>query len=194
MQALPANRNFIEALDLKPVIMVRSVPDMLLSYLEMVEGEPAAPDNWLNIQIPPAYADWNAEAKADFIIDMLGPWYASYFATWLEYARADGRVLVLDYDEFRANPLHSLECLLLHSRFQIPRAQCRDALDAVWKERHDFRYRQAVSGRGLLRFTPAQIARLRRMLAYYPHLDLWMERLIPPLSDASPAAQSSAVA
>ena len=29
MQALPANRHFIEALDLKPVIMMRAIPDML---------------------------------------------------------------------------------------------------------------------------------------------------------------------
>src|SRR5580693_3326800 len=32
MQALPANRHFIEALDLKPVIMIRAIPDMLASY------------------------------------------------------------------------------------------------------------------------------------------------------------------
>ena len=195
MQALPANRHFIEALDIKPAIMVRSLPDMLVSYLEMVEDDPAAPQNWLNIQIPQAHAGFNEEAKADFIIDMLGPWYASYFATWLEWARSDGRVLVLDYDEFRADPLRSLECLLLHSRFQIPRAQCRDALEAVWKDRHDFRYRQGVSGRGAARFTTAQIERLRRMLAYYPQLAPWMERLIPPPSAASQnGSHSSAVA
>ena len=194
MQALPANRHFIEALDLKPVIMVRSIPDMLVSYLEMVEDDPAAPENWLNIQIPHAYAGFGDEAKADFIIDMLGPWYASYFATWLEWARADGRVLVLDYDEFRADPLRNLECLLLHSRFPIPRAQCRAVLDALWQERHDFRFRQGISGRGQARFTPAQIERLRQMLAFYPQLEPWMERLIPPPSAASQAAHFSAVA
>ena len=194
MQALPANRHFIEALDLKPVIMVRSIPDMLVSYLEMVEDDPAAPQNWLNIQIPHAYVGLRDEAKADFIIDMLGPWYASYFATWLEWARADGRVLVLDYDEFRADPLRNLECLLLHSRFPIPRAQCRAVLDALWQERHDFRFRQGISGRGQARFTPAQIERLRQMLAFYPQLEPWMERLIPPPSAASQAAHSSAVA
>src|SRR6202012_184159 len=53
MQALPANRHFIETLDLKPVIMLRSIPDMLLSYLEMIEDDPTAPENWLNVQVPP---------------------------------------------------------------------------------------------------------------------------------------------
>src|SRR5215469_3206029 len=32
MQALPANRHFMEALDLKPTIMIRAIPDMLASY------------------------------------------------------------------------------------------------------------------------------------------------------------------
>jgi Sulfotransferase domain len=195
MQALPANRYFIEALDLKPVIMIRSIPDMLLSYLEMIESDPAAPENWLNIQIPQAYAGFADEAKGDFVIDMLGPWYASYFATWLDWARRDGRVLVLDYDEFRADPLKNLECLLLHSRFQIPRERCSAALNEVWEERRDFRYRQGVSGRGRARFNPAQVERLRRMLAYYPVLESWMDRLIPPPSAASePGARSSATA
>jgi hypothetical protein len=186
IQALPANRHFLEALDLKPVIMVRSVPDMLLSYLEMIEKDPAAPENWLNIQIPQAYADFSDEVKGDFIIDMLGPWYASYFSTWLEWARHDGRVLVLDYDEFRADPQKNLECLLLHSRFQVSPERCRAALDEVWEERRTFRYSQGVSGRGRARFTPAQVDRLRRMLAYYPVLEPWMDRLVP-------TAQSSAL-
>jgi hypothetical protein len=195
MQGLPGNLRFIEALDLKPVIMVRSIPDMLLSYMEMIEADPDDPDHWLNIQIPPGYAGFGDDRKADFIIDMMGPWYASYFATWLDYARRDGRVLVLDYDEFRANPLDSLECLLIHSRFQVPRETCRDVLDAVWRERKDFRYSQGVSGRGMARFSEAQMARLRRMLAFYPALAPWMDRLIPPPSAASaPPAHSSAVA
>ena len=102
MQALPANRHFIEALDLKPVIMVRPLPDMLVSYLDMLEDDPLAPEKALNIQIPSGFAAFSDHDKCDFIIDMMAPWYASYFATWLDYAKADGRVLVLGYDEFRA--------------------------------------------------------------------------------------------
>ena len=41
MQALAANRHFIEALDLKPVIMIRSLPDMLASYLRRVRRSAA---------------------------------------------------------------------------------------------------------------------------------------------------------
>ena len=92
---LPANRHFIEALDLKPVIMIRAHSrhaGVLCST--MLEDQPLRPDNWLNIQVPQHYPGFSAERKGDFMIDMIAPWYVSYFATWLDYAaRRAGRVL-----------------------------------------------------------------------------------------------------
>jgi hypothetical protein len=180
MQALPANRHFMNALDLKPVIMVRAIPDMLASYADMLDADPHSPDNWLNIRLPQNYAALPLAAKNDFLIDMIGPWYASYFATWLEYAEASpGRVCILDYDRFRAEPAAVLEALLAHAGMPRPREVCQAALDAVWEDRKDFRFNQGVSGRGRVRFTPAQIARLERQLDFYPNLAAIRKRLVP---------------
>ena len=186
MQALPANRHFIEALGLKPVIMVRSIPDMLASYWDMLDADHLSPDNWLNARVPPQFATMDNAGRGDFLVDMFGPWYASYFATWLTYAaEVPERVLVLDYDEFRADPVSTLERLLAHSGLPRSREQCQAASDAVWQERDAFRFNRGISGRGLSRFTPAQIERLRRYCGYYPDLAGVMERLIPPPSTAS---------
>src|ERR1700744_1827652 len=83
MQALPANRHFIEALDLRPVIMLRSVPDMLTSYWDMLDADHLSPDNWLNLHVPAHFAAMSDAEKGDFLVDMAGPWYASYFSTWM---------------------------------------------------------------------------------------------------------------
>jgi hypothetical protein len=110
MQALPANRNFINAFDLKPVIMIRSIPDMLASYADMLEPNPLSPENWLNIRLPRSYPSLSDEAKGDFLVDMMGPWYASYFSSWMDYAaEAPARVLVLDYEKFRDDPATALQ-------------------------------------------------------------------------------------
>src|SRR4051812_18219143 len=102
MQALPANRHFIEAFGLRPVIMLRPIPDMLASYAEMLDRNPLSPDNWLNAQVPAQFAAMDQERRGDFLVDIYGGWYASYFATWLDYARGSPeRVLMLDYEEFR---------------------------------------------------------------------------------------------
>lgn len=180
MQALAANRHFIEALDLQPVVMIRSLPDMLASYLDELEDQPLRPDKWLNIKVPDGYPGFSAQQKGDFVVDMIAPWYASFFSTWLDYAGTDNRVLFLQYDDFRADPAAVLEKLLAHSRLPRPREACQAALDEVWRERYAFRYNKAVAGRGRERFTPAQIERLRRTLAYYADLAPLADRLIPP--------------
>jgi len=180
MQALPANRHVIAALGLKPVIMVRAIPDMLASYADMLESDPMFPDNWLNIRVPQNYADLDAAQKGDFLIDMMAPWYVSYFATWTEYAAQGSDVLVLHYDEFLRDPAAVLMRLLAHSGLPRGRTQCEAALDGVWKDRGTFRYNQGIAGRGRRRFTPQQLARLERQLDFYPGLAGIKAALIPP--------------
>ncbi|HET7083902.1 MAG TPA: hypothetical protein VFI23_03970 [Rhizomicrobium sp.] len=179
MQALAANRHFIEALDLRPVVMIRALPDMLASYLDELENQPLRPDKWLNIKVPSGYSGFSAERKGDFVIEMIVPWYVSFFSTWWDYAKTDGRVLFLDYDEFRAAPAANLERLLAHSRVPRSPQQCQAALDEVWEERTAFRFNKGVSGRGQTRFTSRQMERLRRMIGYYADLEPIAGRLIP---------------
>jgi len=185
MQALPANRHFMSALGLKPVIMLRAIPDMLASYADMLDADSHSPDNWLNIRLPQDYAALDSARKNDFLIDMMAPWYMSYFATWMEFAAESRDVLVLDYDEFRADPATVLMRLLAHCGLPRDHEQCQAALDGVWSERGSLRYNQGVSGRGRSRFTPQQIARLERQLDYYPGLAFLKRVLIPPPSASS---------
>lgn len=181
MQALPSNRHFMDTLGLKPVIMIRAIPDLLASYADMLDQDPETPDNWLNFRLPPHYAELSAEAKGDFLIDMAAPWYVSYFTTWMEYAaEAPERVLALDYENFTADPAGALERLLAHSGMPQTRQTCQLALDAVWEERSEFRFNEGISGRGRTRFTHEQIARLERRLDFYPNLAGLKDRLIPP--------------
>ncbi len=182
MQALAANRHFIQTLNLKPVIMVRAISDMLASYADMLEPDPLSQVYWNNICVPLDYPGLSDEAKADFLVDMMGPWYASFYATWWEYAaQAPGRVLAVGYDEFCAEPVSVLQKILAHSGVPRGAEQCQAALDAVWQERGAHRFNQGVSGRGRTRFTPAQIARLRRQVDFYPDLAPLRDTLIPPL-------------
>ncbi|HEX4271234.1 MAG TPA: sulfotransferase domain-containing protein [Rhizomicrobium sp.] len=191
MQALPANRHFINALGLKPVVMIRSIPDMLASYADMLDEDPLSPDNWLNIRLPSNYAALDTKTKNDFLVQMIGPWYASYFATWLEFAdAAPGRVCILRYDEFKTDPAESLERLLAHSSVSRTRAECQSALDIVWDARNNFRFNKGVSGRGRDRFNVAQIALLHRQIAFYPNLAAVADELIPAYQ--APSLQTSA--
>ena len=48
MQALSANRHLMSAFGLKPVIMLRNLPDMLASFMDMLELDPIARAEGLN--------------------------------------------------------------------------------------------------------------------------------------------------
>jgi hypothetical protein len=180
MQALPANRHFIEAFDLRPAIMLRSVPDMLVSYLDMLAAEPASSSHWLNASIPPNFADMDDATKADFMIDTIMPWYASYFATWMDYAReAPGRVCILRYSDVVRDPVFVLQTLLDHSGLPRSPKVCQLAVEATWNERREHRFNRGEEGRGQTRLNAAQLARIAHLLFDYYGLEAWRAELMP---------------
>lgn len=85
LQAFPPNVSILEAFNIRPVIMIRSIPDMLASYWDMLERS-NAPNQGINCTIPVDFRQMPADRKADFMIDVVGPWYAGYYATWMDYA------------------------------------------------------------------------------------------------------------
>ena len=179
MQAFPANRFFIEALDLKPVIMLRSVPDMLASYLDMLETEALSPSHWLNAAIPVQFVRWDYARRVDFMIDVIAPWYASYFATWFDYHRENPkRVCVLRFDDLLDDPASVLEVLLAHSRIVRSYDTCGAATDVAWREREENRFNKGEQGRGVSRFSPAQKTRVERLLFETYDLGAWRADLM----------------
>jgi hypothetical protein len=180
MQALPANCRFIEALDLKPVIMLRSIPDMLASYWDMLDNDAQARLDGLNCTIPPMFPSMSRSDKADFLIEVVGPWYAGYFATWFEYMRrAPERTLLLRYAEFSRAPAETLSRALAHSGIAKPLEHCQGAIDAIWSERQIHRFNKGEARRGRSYFTWRHVDRLARMLSYYPIApDLQTELLV----------------
>lgn len=179
MQALTANRNFITAVGLKPVIMIRNFADMLASFLDMLEDDPLARADGLNCQVPANFTELERTRKLDFMIDVVAPWYASYFATWKSFVDdVPETVCVLRYRDFCRAPVDVLWSALAHAGFVISHTECEDALAEIWAERDVHRYNKGVEGRGKDYFTPAHLDRLRRMLTYYPQLASWMPDLL----------------
>ena len=171
MQALTANIRFLEAFDIRPIVMVRNIPDMLASCWDVLEADPAAHENGLNCLIPENFRDMSHEAKADFLVDVLGPWYASFFATWFRYSsREPARVCLLRYREFRDRPEETLARALAHVGLPRTREDCRAALARAWNARAKLRYNKGEEGRGSQYFSVAHFKRLERILGAYRHL------------------------
>lgn len=185
MQALAANRHLIEAVGLKPVIMIRNLADMLASFLDMLEVDPVARAEGLNCQVPGNFCELDRGAKLDFMIDVIAPWYASYFATWKDFVTAAPEtVCVLRYREFCENPAEALYKALAHAGFATTRFQCLKSVEHAWEGKENHRFNKGVSGRGKDYFSPRHFAQLHKLLSYYPQLSGWMPDLLGDSEDA----------
>lgn len=183
MQAHPANCRFIEALSLKPIIMIRSIPDMLASMWDMLDRDEDSRSSAVNCYVPEAFHDFSKAEKAEFVADMFASWYVNYYATWLEYSEAKpDTVCVLRFADFLANPAQVLARALRHAGLERPLEVCRSALDATWRERGEYRdglrVNKGVSGRGKEYFSPDYFARLERMLSHYSILEKHRDELL----------------
>jgi|SRR6185312_10084852 hypothetical protein len=179
MQALPANRHFLEILGIRPIIMLRSISDMLASYWDMLTDSPEARAEGLNCIIPDGFPDLSDAQKADFMIDMIAPWYVSYFATWLDYLQKEPEdICLLRYSDFVKDPAAVLATALNHADLGRTREQCQAALDNAWKGRGELRFNKGTSGRGETYFSPAHRDRLSAMLSFYPVLAQYAAELL----------------
>ena len=171
MQALPANVAMMEAFGLRPVIMIRNIPDMLASFRDMLDHDAQARSDGLNCPIPENWLSLAPEQKADFLIDMMGPWYAGYYATWLARARQSETVRVLRYGELLEDPAGCLESILEHSlqnsRLRVSRPYCELVMLDLWDMRQRLRFNEGKEGRGRQYFSVAQRQRLSRLLGFY---------------------------
>ena len=178
MQAFPANISLLEALGIRPVIMLRSIADMLASYWDMLDRS-TAPNQGINCTIPPDFHTMDAARKADFMVDVIAPWYAGYYATWLDYAaRTDGRVCILEYSGLRTDPAGTLKHLLEHAGTPRSFSDCQNAMDKVWADRFSLRFNEGLEGRGHQYFSYTHLERIGRLLSYYPSTTLMRAELI----------------
>src|SRR5665213_4207643 len=59
MQAFTANRHLLSALGIRPVIMLRNIPDMLTSFWDMLDTDEAARKDGLNCVVPEDFTSFS---------------------------------------------------------------------------------------------------------------------------------------
>lgn len=171
MLALPANLKFLSAFLICPIVIKRSIPDMLASYWDMLDQVDDALLEGLNCRIPPSFRSMSHSAKADFMIDILAPWYVNYYAGWLNLADSNPEaVCLIDYRNIREDAVAVLQRCL--DRVGMPRSRedCEVAVARTWNDRSQLRYNKGAEGRGDDYFRQVHMHRLSRMIGHYPVL------------------------
>jgi hypothetical protein len=155
---------------IRPLILVRRLDDCLVSLRDHLENESletptfTAPESFLSLE---------RERQLDCLVDLAAPWYLDFLAGW---RRACGRGEVearwLTYESLTADPVAEIGACLGFHRIGRDGEAIRATLDRLAADGRGTRLNVGVPGRGRESLGAAQQARLDRLCAHYPDLDL----------------------
>lgn len=179
MQALPANEHFINAFGIRPVIMLRSIADMMASYWDMLDAADDPTDMGVNFLVPPDFKKRPPNEKQEFLLRMLLPWYLSYYASWESFSsRHPDKLLAVRFQDLVDDPVGLMTRILRHAGLAQFEANCGKAYDEAWKLRGQLRFNKGDYGRGLAYFTDAQRESIRASLGHYRGLSAWADDIL----------------
>ena len=173
-RATVPNLHIMQAFNIKPVVLVRNIFDVLLSWKEFLEG-----GAHINTFFP-YYADLSDEERMALVVDDRAPWYLSFFASW-QYAQKAGQIDCIwqTYEQVTAAPEAALESILEFYGIKADPIRLARATQMVNKDTGTTRFNKGKVGRGRNAFTEEQVAQIRRLASYYKGVDFSLIGLEP---------------
>ena len=167
-RASDANVQIMQAFNIRPVVLVRSVFDSVMSLLDFYDQ-----GAFNNTYFRADYQSLNEETKIDLLIDNVIPWYFQFVASWeLVEKQKQLEILWLSYEDLTRNKPASIQNVLrfygLGASLRSVEQQIKDTESAARSNR----FNKGVSGRGRSGLNERQKERIRRLARYYPTTDL----------------------
>lgn len=166
VRASDSNINQMQGFSIKPVILVRNIFDVLLSYKEHHDQFAR------QMSFYDRYDSLDEAQRLDLIVDDRAAWYLGFFAGWQRAVRS-GRIegLWLSYEELMADKVGKTKQILRFYGLERPRQAIADAIENVSRNKFANRFNKGVSGRGSARFDDRHRAQIRRIAGYHPDID-----------------------
>ena len=166
-RATVANVQILQGFDIRPVVLVRSLPDVVMSLVDFYDGGAV-----VNTFFASDWQALSADAKRDLIVDHVMPWYVSFYASW-QHAAAAKRLdcLFVRYEDMIADKAATLIRIADFLGLAKSADECRAAVAKAEGDRSKIRFNRGVAGRGAATLTADQQARLRRLADPYRSID-----------------------
>ncbi len=166
LRATNSNINLMQGFSVRPIILVRNLFDVLLSYKE--HHDKFAKEQSFYDQ----YESLDEDQRLDLIVDDRAAWYIGFFAGWQRAVR-DGRIegMWLTYEELMRDKVGKTEEILRFYGLDRPRQVIADAIEKVGENKAAIRFNKGVSGRGQSQFTDDHRAQITRIAGYHPDID-----------------------
>lgn len=168
-RATGPNTQIMQAFGIRPVVLIRHLPDIVLSMSEFYDQGAIS-----NTFFGDVWPTLDQTGKYDLVIDHVMPWYAAFYASWERAIRLEALdCLIVSYEEMIADKPATL---LRVSEFldlgkSLP--DCEAVIGNVeGGNQQKTRFNKGVAGRGAEALNDDQKARLRRLVEAYGNLDL----------------------
>lgn len=149
---------FIEELKIKTVVLVRSLPDTIISIRDHLRAEKTG--NWPWGFIDSSILKKNDKDLHNFIIDHIAPWYVAFYASWDKSGKK-----ILTYEEIVKDPKIILQAYNIN-------IQQRELDKAIASTSSGFtRFNVGKTGRGKELLTESQIQKLKNLTQWYDNTD-----------------------
>lgn len=165
-RATVPNLHILQAFNIKPVVLVRNIYDVLLSWKEFLDG--GAHIN----SFFPHYDELSDEQRLALVVDDRAPWYLSFFASW-QHAETTGQIEAtwMTYRQLTADPTAALEGILEFYGIRADPVRLARATQMVNRDTGATRFNKGKVGRGRAAFTDAQVEQIQRLAGCYPGVD-----------------------
>lgn len=165
-KATMPNIHILQAFGIRPVVLVRNIFDVLLSWKEFLDQ-----GAWVNTYCK-EYRALSEEERMAFVVDDRAPWYLQFFSSW---AYATGNRLLetrfITYEQMIADKPGTLGAICAWHGLEKSDAEIAAAIDRTGQTGQT-RFNKGITGRGAGAFNDAQKAKIAEMARrYYPSVD-----------------------
>ena len=163
-------RRLVERTNIRVILQVRNIFDTVISYLDHLN------DNRTGYIVPAAFMNrhsWTQlsdSEKISFIIEMVVPWYFSFYCGWMTSPlMQDGHIYVCRYEHLKSDPLEELQRILHYLDEDREESFLREVLEA--SEQKPTKKNYGFVGRGRLHLTDEQKAKIASCASFYRDID-----------------------
>jgi hypothetical protein len=149
---------FIEELKVKTVVLVRNLPDTIVSIRDHLRKENTG--NWPWGFIDSTILQKRDDDLYDFLIEHIAPWYVAFFASW----DTSGNKMIT-YEHILEDPQAILKA------FQIEKNSNKIEQAIACANKGFTRFNVGKAGRGAEFLSKGQIENLKNLTRHYPNTD-----------------------
>ena len=166
MRPSDSNVRLMQGFAIRPIILVRNIYDVLLSYKEFHDRYAR------EISFYERYDALDETRRFDVMVDDRAPWYLGFFAGWQRAVRS-GRIdgFWLTYEELMHDKVGKLDEILRFHHIDRTRREIADAIDRASTNKTATHFNKGVVGRGRAHFTDRQVEQISRIASHHPDID-----------------------